>query len=73
MRPDYCPAANEPCQSLCETPCLRRKPLTKDQIDLILAESFLAANGSVYSTRVYDLVRAIEVEHGIVTPKEPTP
>jgi len=71
MRPDYCPIANEPCQSLCETPCLKRKPLTKDQIDLILAESFLAANGSVYSTRVYDLVRAIEIEHGIVTTKEP--
>lgn len=21
MRADYCPASNEPCQSLCETPC----------------------------------------------------
>lgn len=35
-------------------------PLTKDQIDFILGDSFLAANGSVYSTRVYDFVAAIE-------------
>ena len=21
MRPDYCPVGNEPCQSLCGTPC----------------------------------------------------
>ena len=21
MRPDYCPMANEPCQSMCDTPC----------------------------------------------------
>ena len=21
MRPDYCPMANEPCQSLCDEPC----------------------------------------------------
>jgi len=21
MRPDYCPVGNEPCQSLCDTPC----------------------------------------------------
>ena len=21
MRPDYCPIGNEPCQSLCDTPC----------------------------------------------------
>jgi len=44
-------------------------PLTKNQIDFILGDSFLAANGSVYSTRVYDFVAAIERAHGI-TPKE---
>lgn len=21
MRPDYCPMVNEPCQSMCDTPC----------------------------------------------------
>ncbi len=42
-----------------------RKPLTKDQVDFILGDAFLAANGSVYSTRVYDFVKAIEREHGI--------
>ena len=21
MRPDYCPIGNQPCQSLCDTPC----------------------------------------------------
>ena len=40
-------------------------PLTKGQIDFILGDSFLAANGSVYSTRIYDFVRAIEAAHGI--------
>ena len=25
MRPDYCPVANEPCQSMCETPCNRKE------------------------------------------------
>lgn len=25
MRPDYCPIANEPCQSMCETPCNRKE------------------------------------------------
>ena len=48
-----------------------RKPLTKDQIDFILRDAFLAANGSVYSTRIYDFVREIEREHGIAT--SPTP
>ena len=41
MRPDYCPIANEPCQSLCDTPCsvqkleVRRKwvGLTDEEID----------------------------------------
>jgi len=32
MRPDYCPVGNEPCQSLCATPCsTERKRLTNDQ------------------------------------------
>ena len=47
----------------------RRVPLTKEQIDLILADGYLAANGSVYSTCVYDLVRDIEAAHGIPAPK----
>ena len=25
MRPDYCPIANEPCQSMCDTPCNRKE------------------------------------------------
>lgn len=48
-----------------------RKPLTKDQVDFILRDAFLAANGSVYSTRIYDFVREIEREHGIAA--SPTP
>lgn len=39
-----------------------RKRLAKERIDFILADSFLAANGSVYSTRIYDFVAAIEDE-----------
>lgn len=44
------------------------EPLTKTQIDFILGDSFLAANGSVYSTRIYDFVQAIERAHGITGP-----
>lgn len=44
----------------------KRAPLTKDQIDFLTADAFLAANGSIYSTRVYDFVRAVERAHGIV-------
>lgn len=25
MRPDYCPMANEPCQSMCDTPCSKHR------------------------------------------------
>jgi len=46
-----------------------RKTLSKEQIDFIISDSFLSANGSIYSTRVYDFVRAIEAAHGI----HPTP
>lgn len=46
-------------------PPARPVPLTKADIDFVLSDSFLAANGSVYSTRIYDFVRAIERAHGI--------
>lgn len=53
--------------ALTQARAVPRQPLTKDQIDFILGDSFLAANGSVYSTRVYDFVRAIEAAHHIGT------
>jgi len=30
MRSDYCPIANEPCQSLCDTPCSTQQRYTTD-------------------------------------------
>lgn len=30
MRPDYCPIGNEPCQSLCDTPCSTQQRYTTD-------------------------------------------
>jgi hypothetical protein len=30
MRPDYCPIGNEPCQSLCDTPCSTKQKYTTD-------------------------------------------
>jgi len=30
MRPDYCPIGNEPCQSLCDTPCSTQQKYTTD-------------------------------------------
>lgn len=41
MKPDYCPMVNEPCQSMCDTPCSmnrletqQRKPMTGTQMSL---------------------------------------
>lgn len=42
--------------------------MTKAQIDFLLGDSFLAANGSVYATRIYDFVAAIEAHHGVPSP-----
>lgn len=57
--------------ALTQARAVPRQPLDKDQIDFILGDSFLAANGSVYSTRVYDFVRAIEDAHGIADAPSP--
>jgi len=33
-RADYCPLGNEPCQSVCDTPCGKVKPLGQKRNDL---------------------------------------
>ncbi len=65
MRDDYCPLAGEPCQSMCETPCGRSKPLTEEQIDFIASEGHRNAAGGIYASSVYEFVKAIERAHGI--------
>ena len=67
-RPDYCPIGNEPCQSLCDTPCRIVKPqspLSLNEIDLIVNDGMRNAAGGIYATRVYEFARAIEKAHGI--------
>jgi len=44
MRADYCPIANEPCQSLCDTPCGSRK-LTDEEVDRYI-DAVLQAAGT---------------------------
>jgi hypothetical protein len=71
MRPDYCPIGNQPCQSLCDTPCTvppKRKPLTDKQI---LADEtlryYFGQNGGAgpVSKQGRKVVNAIEALHGI--------
>ena len=60
-RSDYCPIWNEPCQSLCETPCGTRKPLTPEQVDEIIAEGgYRNAAGGIYATSVYKFAADIQ-------------
>ena len=57
-RPDYCPLANEPCQSLCEAPCGKMKPMTQQQA----ADIFKAwRSGPLW----LHMVRETERHHGI--------
>jgi hypothetical protein len=37
-RPDYCPIGNQPCQSLCETPCGKRSQLTEEALEAAAKE-----------------------------------
>ena len=57
MRPDYCPIGNEPCQSLCDTPCSTQQKYTTDAMKVrqavaqALAQSEPVANNwSVFNT-----------------------
>lgn len=59
---------DEYARAAVEADMASRKPLTREQIDHILADGFLAANGSVYSTRVHEFARAIEAAHNIPAP-----
>lgn len=65
-RADYCPVGNEPCQSLCETPCSTRKPLTVEQIKACEREATAPfRTGEVWQPHQVRFVRAIERAHGI--------
>jgi len=59
-RTDYCPVGNEPCQSMCATPCGTRKPLTLLQIQRIACELFSSCGHDDLR-----MARAIEAAHGI--------
>lgn len=66
MRPDYCPIGGEPCQSMCDTPCKARKPLTDEQIEPLAASvigysALLPEEMKLFT----DCVRAVEAAHGI--------
>lgn len=54
-RADYCPIGNEPCQSLCETPCGSRK-FTDAEVDKHL-DAVLKASGS--ALRHYTLPKSL--------------
>lgn len=63
-RPDYCPIGNEPCQSLCETPCGTRKPLTAKAIKVAIdADPSALQQGTL--TAFCRGVRFAERSHGI--------
>lgn len=53
--------AQEPCQSMCETPCTKRKPLTIAEVEAILARWSYELHGD----RARFIVRETELAHGI--------
>lgn len=66
MRPDYCPIGNEPCQSLCHTPCTvppKRKPLTDEQIKQIRFDTITELVTMEESELRF--ARAVEAAHDI--------
>lgn len=76
-RPDYCPIGNEPCQSLCDTPCgtTTAKPLTLSQIVLAVRNAQIAYALDKFSSFEVALVRKVEAAHGIGNaprPESPT-
>lgn len=65
MRPDYCPMVNEPCQSMCDTPCSVNKlkaqrtwvGLTEEDLKLLSAEWRI-----VYGAWMDDFAKDIEIK-----------
>ena len=63
-RSGYCPIGNEPCQSLCETPCGSRQALTDEQIQVGHDAADIAPTDSTIGTFI-EGVRFAEAAHGI--------
>jgi hypothetical protein len=69
MRPDYCPIANEPCQSMCETPCSRRKMMHKKDQDRAYTAAKIAPTTGMTAVSSAAYIELYERAHGI-TKKE---
>lgn len=65
MRPDHCPLGDVPCQSMCETPCKSRKPLTRSQINKASGDAQIAFCLDKQPTYEVALAREVERLHGI--------
>lgn len=71
-RGDYCPIGNEPCQSLCDTPCgsFKRVRLTAGEIDeVILAGAYRNPAGGIDPKNIKAF--ADDVQHALIKKGQP--
>jgi len=54
MRPDYCPICNEPCQSLCDTPCSTQQRYTTNAMKVRQAVAQALAQSEPVAWRTFD-------------------
>lgn len=61
MRPDYCPLVNEPCQSLCDTPCKKRKWVYLTDVEIARVVSLAGFNPDWVEAKIAtQIVRVLE-------------
>ena len=61
MRPDYCPMVNEPCQSMCDTPCSVNR-LARQRTWVGLTDDELS---EIYNRTEWNTVNGWEYEQAI--------
>ena len=63
IRADYCPLGNEPCQSMCNQPCGKVKPLKQERHDLGALVKHIKAVVHGYDGRisVTEAIGALEI------------
>jgi len=69
-RADYCPIGNVPCQSLCETPCTARKPLTVAKLNECARDAQIDFCMNKETSFEVAFARRIEQCHGIAKATE---
>lgn len=69
-RPDYCPVGNEPCQSLCETPCTTSSEMKRLRKIEAAAMNLVAQKGRHHTEQAYQRLAELVAPNVQI---EPTP